>query len=586
MISLEEARAMILDAVPGPLGTVSRPLALSVGRILAEPVLATRDHPITDVSAMDGFAVRLEDIEGASPDQEIALRLVGESRAGHEPDNPVWRGEASAISTGARVPVGADTILIREDVRWDDETLYVTSSEPLGRHIRRQGEAFERGDELLPAGHRMLPASVGLAASTGQGSVRVVRRPRVAILGTGDELVSMEQAASRPEAVIDSNGPMLAAALGSVEAEVITVGHLKDDVEPMVEALNALESRADVVLTTGGASVGDHDVVANSWEIAGIATSFWKVAMKPGKPVRFGTRARSRDGSLQYFLALPGNPQAVLACFEQLVLPLLDRLAGGSGLLPPRLRMPLSRDWKKRGPRGHLVRGHLEGAAFEPIQDPGSHTLQSAAQGAAVAWMSPGVEQFSPGQPVTAWVDPEALRGRTLKLLAATPPVVSVTGDSDAGKTTLIERLVRKLTDRGVRVGTVKHANHALSLDTPGKDSHRHRSAGAIRVALVGPGERALFVTDDEAPTMAGWLEPFAGHVDLVLAEGFHDLPMPRIHIKVGSEGSVVTGPVQDRGCPRWEIRRALEHTEQLFADETIELLVAWMMELRETQQV
>lgn len=556
MIPLDEARARIL-AQASALSSVSCPLALSVDRVLADPVIATRAYPPADVSAMDGFAIRWEDVAQASQDSPVELRLVGESRAGHPPETPVWRAEASRISTGATIPVGADTVIAQEDVTLAEEAILIHGPVTEGRHIRRRGESYETGDELLPRGLRMTPAAVGLAASTGIGALRVIRRPRVAILGTGDELVSLEEAKQNPDALIDSNGPMLAACLSACGAEVLAVGRVEDDVDVVVNALEALAKRADLIISTGGASVGAHDVIANAWEVAQVSTQFWKIAVKPGKPVRFGVRSRQDPGGQTpvLFLALPGNPLAVLTGFEQLVAPLLDALSGGDGSMPARLRVPLAEGRTKAPGRGHLVQGELVDGALSIAGDQGSHTLRSAALGGTVGWLPRGIKHIATGQPVAAWVQPEALRGTTLTLSDPLPPVLGVTGDSGVGKTWLMEQLIFRLSERGLRVGTVKHASHDIEADTPGKDSHRHATAGAVRVALVGQGKRALFVRDDNPPTMSAWLEIFAGHVDLVLVEGFRQTPMPRIHIALADKTAEMDDEIADSGWPQWNLR-------------------------------
>ncbi|MEE2779230.1 MAG: gephyrin-like molybdotransferase Glp [Myxococcota bacterium] len=585
MIPLDEARARIL-AQAKPLSPVSCPLALSVGRVLAEPVVATRQYPPTDVSAMDGVAVRFEDIAQATTERPVSLKLVGESRAGHPPETPVWRAEASRISTGATIPVGADTVVPLENVSFEGETVLILEPNEEGRHIRRQGESYKAGDELLPRGLRMNPAAVGLAASTGLGALRVIRRPRVAVLGTGDELVSLEQAKQNPEALIDSNGPMLAACLSAWGAEVLTVGRVEDDVGSVVNALEALSERADLILSTGGASVGTHDVIANAWEIAGVSTHFWKIAVKPGKPVRFGARNRQGPGGATpvLFLALPGNPLAVLTGFEQLVVPLLDILTGGDGLMPARLRVPMAEGCSKSAGRGHLVQGELRDGALSLAEQQGSHTLRAAATGGAVGWLPQGIKEIAPGQPVAAWVRPEDLRGSTLRLSDPLPPVMGVTGDSGTGKTWLIERLVSTLSERGLRVGTVKHASHEIRPDTPGKDSYRHAEAGAIRVALVGPGRRALFVRDDDPPTMAAWLEIFAGHVDLVLVEGFREMPMPRFHITTAETSAPMDEQLSPSGWPQWNLQWGRdEEGVPLCPDGQMDELVSRLLALAQT---
>ncbi len=263
----------------------------------------------------------------------------------------------------------------------------------------------------------MGPATLGLLGKAGLGRIRVHRRPRVCILGTGDELVDPADAVGRPEAVVDSNGAMLEAGCLEENAEVLCVERAPDSVEAVAAWLRGALERADVILTTGGASVGDHDVIAEAWEAAGIRTELWKVAMKPGKPVRFG---RPSSGSALCF-ALPGNPLSALSGFDLFVRATLTELQGARWLPRPRLRLPANEPLRNKGSRRTYLRADLvatpEGPriAIPPLQ--GSHMLRSAAALPLVAVLPEGPLEIPVGAPLDAFVVGEGLRGWVLEPL-------------------------------------------------------------------------------------------------------------------------------------------------------------------------
>ena len=328
---------------------------------------------------------------------------------------------------------------------------------------------------------------------------------------------------------------MIASFVNGLGSLAVDIARESDRPESIAAWLTGAARDSDLVITTGGASVGDHDCVAEAWTMAGIETRFWKVAVKPGKPLRFGVM--DQEGRSVPVLALPGNPLAVLSALEQLIGPALDRLGGRPARTRPRLRVPLVADLSKRVGRAHLVRGAVTEQGFEPARAQGSHLLGAAARSGAVGHLSRHVERLEAGSSIDVEVEPNDLSGKVLRIQSASPRVVCVSGDSNAGKTQVVEALVVGLTARGARVGTVKHATHEVALDTPGKDSWRHAEAGAEVVVLVGPDKSAVF----RASTMDrfhDWMAPFDGQVDWVIIEGFRELQLPRIE--------VVTGEVED----------------------------------------
>jgi len=373
----------------------------------------------------------------------------------------------------------------------------------------------------------------------------------VAILGTGDELLAPGERPERPGTVVDGNGPMIASFVRQRGAVAPGSARCEDDPAEIAQWLTTSASESDLLLTTGGASVGDHDHIAQSWSIAGIETRFWKVAVKPGKPLRFGVC--QVNGRAIPVLALPGNPLAVLSALEQIVGPVLDKLSGRSGLSRPRLRLPLISELTKRGGRAHLVRGAIAQAGFEPARAQGSHLLRAAASRDDVGLFHRSLERLEVGAAIDVEVEPESLRGLTLRRVGPSPRAVCVVGDSDSGKTQLVEALVGGLRARGARVGTVKHATHAVDVDTPGKDSWRHAQAGAEVVVLVGPEKSAVF----RSGTMArrhDWLTPLGGEVDWVIIEGFRQSPIAAVEVVAGERAHLER---LEGGVPRWRLSRS-----------------------------
>jgi len=317
MISVDEARGRILAGLR-PAGDEIVPLAEGLGRVLAAPVAARLTQPPADVSAMDGFAIRAAD--GAAGAQ---LRLIGAAPAGRPFAGRVGPGETVRIFTGSFVPEGADTILIQEDAEVAGEVVSVRDNPGPGRHIRRAGLDFAAGDVLLPAGRRLGPREIGLAAAGNQPWLRVHRRPRVAILATGDE-IALPGTEIRHGGIANSNSPMLAAFVAAQGGVPLVLPPVPDDGAAIAAALAGARG-ADMLVTTGGASVGAHDLVLEGLSAEGFVLDFWKIAMRPGKPLIFG-RVEGMP-----VLGLPGNPVAAFVCGLLFVRPAVLRLAGLAG---------------------------------------------------------------------------------------------------------------------------------------------------------------------------------------------------------------------------------------------------------------
>ncbi|TBR26423.1 molybdopterin molybdenumtransferase MoeA, partial [bacterium] len=318
MTPFEEALAAV-TAAARPLGAEDVLVARALGRVLAEDLSAREDLPSFDNSAMDGYAVRERDLTGASKTAPKSLRVLDTVRAGASPAQSVEPGTAVPIMTGAPLPPGADAIVMRECAQRVNGTVSVLVAPMPGEHVRRAGEDVRRGDPLLAAGTTLRAYEVALLCAQGFGTVRAVRRPRAAVLPTGDELGG---------ALRDSNGPALAALLGRWGADARALPPARDEAAALGDALAAALEGTDLLVVTGGVSAGDFDLTRPALEALGVQVVFHKVAMKPGKPLLFGTLGRT------LVFGLPGNPVAALLCAEEFVRPALEGLQGREGVPP------------------------------------------------------------------------------------------------------------------------------------------------------------------------------------------------------------------------------------------------------------
>ena len=373
-LSLEEAQSRLL-ALAAPLPVVHLAVDESCGRYLATPFAARRTQPAADLSAMDGYALRSADISGSCPGP---WRVVGESAAGHPFAGVVGAGEAVRIATGALLPTGADMVLVQEDCGREGDRLTLTGTlpSPPGRHIRPRALDFTQGTSLLPAGYPIGPAQIALALAAGHTHLPVHRLPHIAIIESGDELAPPGDTCP-PHCIPASNGAMLAAQLSALPCVISRLGPVSDDLSALLAAFEAA-AEADVIITSGGASVGDHDLIRPALEQVGATISFWQVAIKPGKPLLVARRERSQRS--QVIVGLPGNPGASLVTAYFFVVPLLRRLLGASACLPRPVLSPLLGDLPAGGPRREFRRGFWDGQTVRDGERHDSGVLASLAR--------------------------------------------------------------------------------------------------------------------------------------------------------------------------------------------------------------
>ncbi|UWR32053.1 molybdopterin molybdotransferase MoeA [Sulfitobacter sp. W027] len=369
MISVDEALDAVLNLV-APLKSEDVPLRAVNGRVLSRPVTAQRNQPPFAASSMDGYALRRAEVE---PD--AMFKVVGEAAAGHGYAGTLRAGQAVRIFTGAPVPDGADFVVIQEDVTRRGDLITLGHRIDKKDNIRPAGGDFRLGDELT-APRRLRPADVALLAAMNVASVPVTRKPIIAILATGDELVQPGEDPG-PDQIIASNSYGLAAMLEDAGAEVRMLPIARDTVASLKQAF-ALAHGADLIVTIGGASVGDHDLIAPVAAELGMEQAFYKVAMRPGKPLMAGKIAGAT------MIGLPGNPVSAMVCGAIFVLPMLRRMLGLSNVHAPLHSAPLGREIGANGPRAHYMRANLRDGALYPDDQQDSSLLSVLAQADAL----------------------------------------------------------------------------------------------------------------------------------------------------------------------------------------------------------
>ena len=361
LLGLEEAQARLLALAP-QLPFEAVPTQDSLGRTIAGDLRAARTQPAADLSAMDGYALG----GGEGP-----WTLVGESRAGAPFGSVLGAGECVRISTGAVVPDGADRVLLQEDAVATGASVIAAEIPPPGRHIRKRGFDFNAGDPVLDQGTVMTPARIALALAAGHSQVMIARRPRVVVMDSGDEL-SPDPANCAPHQIPASNAAMIAAMLEPLGCKVTRIGPVPDSRAALAAALAKAES-ADILITSGGASVGDHDLIKPAlaeWEAE---TAFWKVAIKPGKPLLVATRGP------QVILGLPGNPVSCFVTAFLFALPLVRAAMGDPVPLPRSVMMPLGEDLPAVGKRREFLRAVSDGGAVRLAGSQDSSALSALA---------------------------------------------------------------------------------------------------------------------------------------------------------------------------------------------------------------
>jgi molybdopterin molybdotransferase len=385
LLPVVEAQSRLLG-LAGPVGLEVAPLAQAAGRWAAQDICALRTQPSADLSAMDGYAIRFADMPGP-------WEVIGESAAGRPFAGTVALGQAIRIFTGAPLPDGADTILVQEEAARDGPRLALAGEGPAhhGRNVRRKGLDFSEGDVLVAAGERLTPARLAVAGTGGQAVLPVRRKVRIAIAATGDELVPPGNPVGDAQ-LPETNRLMLAAQLADLPVEIMDLGILPDRLDVLEAAFRAVH--ADVLVTTGGASVGDHDLVRPALEAAGARIDFWRIALRPGKPMMAG---RLGDAVI---VGLPGNPVSAFVTALLFVRPLVAHLAGAADPLPRTRPAVLGEPLPANGERTDYLRAELRGghAFASTIQD--SSMLRTLARASCLIVREPHAGSAKAGDSV------------------------------------------------------------------------------------------------------------------------------------------------------------------------------------------
>ena len=400
-LTVVEAQDLILEATP-VLGAETVSAVEAAGRVLAEHVVAERRHPPADCSAMDGYAVRAADLAAAAPTSPVSLPVVYEVPAGGEASRPLSAGEAARIFTGAPLPPGADAVVMQEDTDQGAERVAIRIAPEPRAHVRDAGEDFDVGDALIAPGAVLGPAHQGVLASIGRTVVAVHQRPRVAILSGGDELVEPDRDAAGGR-IVSSNSYTLAAACREIGADPIYLGIARDRPESIEAHLRA-GLGADVLVSSAGVSVGDHDHVRDVLEKLGCTLRFWGVKIKPGYPLAFGVI----EATGQLVFGLPGNPVSTAVTFEEFVRPALRRMMGHAAIHRPVIQARFEGEYRKKAGRLHFVRVELEstadGVVARPTGNQSSGVLTSMIRGRGLAVVALESEGVASGEIVAVQV--------------------------------------------------------------------------------------------------------------------------------------------------------------------------------------
>ncbi|MEP1422737.1 MAG: molybdopterin molybdotransferase MoeA [Erythrobacter sp.] len=387
-LDLDEAQRQLLSLAP-VMGSEDAAIEAALGRVLTADIYARRTQPPADLSAMDGYAIC-----GEGP-----WKVIGESRCGAPFVGTLKTGTAVRISTGAHMPVGAESVLLQENAVRGEDSVSSTETPPIGRHIRRRGFDFSDGDPLINAGAAIGPAHIALALSGGHTKVPVRRLPKVTVIDSGDELASDPENCG-PDQIPASNGAMIAAMAAPLVGKAKRIGPVGDNMAALASALVHADD-CDILITSGGASVGDHDLVQDALREWGADIAFWKVAMKPGKPLMVATR-QSGDRR-QLVLGLPGNPVSSFVTAFLFALPAIRQCLGFANPLPLAQTRIAGQTFPAVGQRREFVRGISDGTSVITANSQDSSALASLASANCLIDRAPGAPETAKAEPVTVY---------------------------------------------------------------------------------------------------------------------------------------------------------------------------------------
>jgi len=396
MISVEAARNSILDSI-SPLGLEKVNILDALGRVIGEDIHAGRSIPPKDNSAMDGYALRAGDSRGASPETPVRFEVVEDIPAGAVPGKRIGPGQAARIMTGAPIPEGADAVVRMEDTRKNENMVAVLVEAKQGQDIRRAGEDVREGEKVISRGEIVRPAEAGMLASLGRSFILVHQRPLIAVVATGDELVDIDEIPSHGN-IVSSNSYSLAALVLDCGAIPLQIGIARDRREDLVAKFKAA-ARADLIVSSGGVSVGDYDLVKEIMKEVGNRMQFWQVAMKPGRPLAFGAL-----GDIPV-VGLPGNPVSAMVSFEQFIRPAILKMMGRTNLFRRTVRARLAENISKKKGIRHFIRAQVrpdgDGYAVTTTGEQGSGILKSMVRANGLIILPEDTSSVKIGETVT-----------------------------------------------------------------------------------------------------------------------------------------------------------------------------------------
>ncbi len=538
MISVEEALEKILSYIE-VLEPERRPILDCLGQVLAEDIYSTIDIPPLDNSAMDGYAVQAEDTYGAGESSPVYLAVVGEIAAGSMPTIEVKAGTAIRIMTGAPLPDGADAVVQFENT---DEMTRKSSGGDLSQigilhqakkrlNVRNRGEDIAKGNLVLEKGRVLRPQEIGVLASLGHSVAPVIRRPIVAILATGDELIAVDQPLD-PGKIHDSNTYTIAAEVSRYGGIPRILGIGRDSIQSLTERIHeGLD--ADMLITSGGVSKGDYDIVKDVLAEHG-EVGFWTVRMKPGKPLAFGIIKNVEGGRKREVphLGLPGNPVSSMITFEQFARPAILKMMGKKTLAKPTVQAIIEDNIANNDGRRVFSRVMVTkrgGQYYASVTGPqGSGILTSIAKANGLAVIPETSKGVKAGEIVQVqmldWVQEQGEQRAW--------PIVTIVGRSESGKTLLVEQLIGEFRRRGYKIAALKHSHCGdIEIDQPGKDTWKFAQAGSDAVCISSPRKIAFIKNSDHDPRVDEVLPIIGNEFDVVLVEGFKKSNLPKIEV-------------------------------------------------------
>ncbi|MGL4799440.1 MAG: molybdopterin-guanine dinucleotide biosynthesis protein B [Cellulosilyticaceae bacterium] len=518
-VTLEEALAMMVATTSVKREVIQVPILQSLGYILAEDQCAPLDQPPFHRAPVDGYACKSEDLVGATSDQPVQLQVVAEVMAGAYYEGSIQKGEAIRIMTGAAIPEGCDCCVRQESTDYGEDTVAIYEPVKAYGNYCFQGEDFQKGSILLTKGMKIGAIEVGILASMGYSHVKVYRKPKVALLTTGDEVVAPGEPLGLGK-IYNSNQALLVARMYELGIDVSHIITPPDEGEAVAQAIRQVIEEVDVVLTTGGVSVGKKDILHEALPLLGAERIFWKVQLQPGTPVIYSIYKQKP------ILSLSGNPFGALTTFELLMRPLIGFMGQDESFLPRRTGGVMADAFNKASKKRRFIRARYhEGKVYMPSGLHSSGVLSSMLGCNCLIEIKPGTEGLQVGDAVTVILLEKGTAVKPVKK----PLLIAISGVKNSGKTTLITKLIPEFRKKGFKVGTIKHDGHDFEADIPGTDTYKHVQAGACETALFSKTQ-AMVVQKVPGLTEVELLESFK-EADIVLLEGFKGSKYPKIEI-------------------------------------------------------